>query len=91
MYNDFAKNQGLNLDSFLPEKKMGSPAESLEKKNIFLKKGDEIRRLDGTYAIMFHCVHHNVAIQQCLLKNYFELQVPVNTCHHVATENLLIW
>ncbi len=48
MYNEFAKNQGLNLDSFPPEKKMGSPAESLEKKNIFLKKGDEIRRLDGT-------------------------------------------
>ena len=48
MYNDFAKNQGLNLDSFPLEKKMGSPAESLEKKNILLKKGDEIRRLDGT-------------------------------------------
>jgi hypothetical protein len=27
---------------------MGSPAESLEKKNILLKKGDEIRRLDGS-------------------------------------------
>jgi hypothetical protein len=27
---------------------MGSPAERLEKKNILLKKGDEIRRLDGT-------------------------------------------
>ncbi len=49
MYNDFAKNQGLNKGSFPPEKKMGSHAESLEKKNIFLKKGDEIRRLDGRY------------------------------------------
>ncbi len=47
MYNDFAKNQGLNLDSFPPEKKMGSPAEFREKKYL-LKKGDEIRRLDGT-------------------------------------------
>jgi hypothetical protein len=27
---------------------MGSPAESFEKKNIFLKNSDEIRRLDGT-------------------------------------------
>ncbi len=26
---------------------MGSPAESFEKKNIFLKNSDEIRRLDG--------------------------------------------
>ncbi len=47
MYNDFAKNQGLNFDSFPPEKKMESPEESLEKKNFFLKKGDEIRRLEG--------------------------------------------
>jgi hypothetical protein len=27
---------------------MGPPKESLEKKNIFLEKYDEIRRLDGT-------------------------------------------
>jgi hypothetical protein len=27
---------------------MGSPAESFEKKNIFFKNSDEIRRLDGT-------------------------------------------
>jgi hypothetical protein len=27
---------------------MGSPKKSLEKKNIIFKKGDEIRRLDGT-------------------------------------------
>jgi hypothetical protein len=26
---------------------VGSPAESLEKKNIFLKNSDEIRKLDG--------------------------------------------
>ena len=26
---------------------MGSPKESLEKKNIFVEKYDEIRRLDG--------------------------------------------
>jgi hypothetical protein len=26
---------------------MGSPAESFEKKNIFFKNSDEIRRLDG--------------------------------------------
>jgi hypothetical protein len=28
---------------------MGSPKESLEIKNIFAEKYDEIRRLDGTY------------------------------------------
>ena len=27
---------------------MGPPKESLEKKNIFIEKYDEIRRLDGT-------------------------------------------
>ncbi len=60
MYNDFAKNQGLNLDSFPPEKKMGSPAESLKRKNIFLKQGDEIRRLDGM-KISRNEIYENVA------------------------------
>jgi hypothetical protein len=32
---------------------MGSPKESLEKKNIFAEKYDEIRRLDGTYSTHF--------------------------------------
>jgi hypothetical protein len=31
----------------MPENYMGSPKESLEKKNIFVEKYDEIRRLDG--------------------------------------------
>jgi hypothetical protein len=28
---------------------MGSPKESLEQKNVFTEKYDEIRRLDGTF------------------------------------------
>jgi hypothetical protein len=31
----------------IPENYMGPPKESLEKKNIFAEKYDEIRRLDG--------------------------------------------
>jgi hypothetical protein len=35
---------------------MGSPKESLEQKNIFTEKYDEIRRLDGTKSICpSHC------------------------------------
>ncbi len=30
---------------------MGPPKESLEKKNIFIEKYDEIRRLDGTHTV----------------------------------------
>jgi nitrate reductase NapAB chaperone NapD len=30
---------------------MGSPKESLEQKNIFAEKYDEIRKLDGIYAM----------------------------------------
>jgi hypothetical protein len=30
----------------IPENYMGSPKESLEKKNVFSEKNDEIRRLD---------------------------------------------
>jgi hypothetical protein len=30
---------------------MGSPKESLEKKNVFAEKYDEIRRLDGTISL----------------------------------------
>jgi hypothetical protein len=43
---------------------MGPPKESLEKKNIFLEKYDEIRRLDGiiqydkkNYSIALHVLH----------------------------------
>jgi hypothetical protein len=30
---------------------MGSPKESLEQKNVFTEKYDEIRRVDGTYTV----------------------------------------
>jgi hypothetical protein len=35
---------------------MESPKESLEKKNIFAEKYDEIRRLDGTRGIFFNSI-----------------------------------
>jgi hypothetical protein len=36
---------------------MGSPKESLEQKNIFAEKYDEIRRLDGIHRLILHCFH----------------------------------
>jgi hypothetical protein len=38
----------------IPENKMGSPKESLAKKNVFAQKYDEIRRLDGTIPMAPH-------------------------------------
>ncbi len=43
-YNSWAHSVQISI----PENKMGSPKESLVKKNIFSEKYDEIRRLDGT-------------------------------------------
>jgi hypothetical protein len=37
---------------------MGPTAESLEKNIIFLKKGDEIRRLDGTRLPVKGIIHY---------------------------------
>jgi hypothetical protein len=36
---------------------MGSPKESLEQKNIFTEKYDEIRRLDGTVYMMMNVLN----------------------------------
>jgi hypothetical protein len=36
---------------------MGSPKESLEQKNIFTEKYDEIRRLDGKLQVLIEVLH----------------------------------
>ncbi len=42
-----ASAQTCTIQISIPEKIMGYPKQSLEKKNLFVKKYDEIRRLDG--------------------------------------------
>ncbi len=37
------------IQTSIPEKIMGYSKQGLEKKNLFAKKYDEIRRLDGTF------------------------------------------
>ena len=44
-----ASAQARTIQTSIPEKIMGYPKQSLEKKNLFFKKYDEIRRLDGNY------------------------------------------
>ncbi len=45
-----ASAQACTIQISIPEKIMGYPKQSLEKKNLFVKKYDEIRRLDGTFS-----------------------------------------
>jgi hypothetical protein len=42
-----ASAQARTIQTSITEKIMGYPKHSLEKKNLFVKKYDEIRRLDG--------------------------------------------
>jgi hypothetical protein len=57
---------------------MESPKESLEKKNIFAEKYDEIRRLDGKHFVIFPT--ENTAAQSLHFQHFMWTEV-VNSRH----------